>query len=304
MGIVVTEKSFIEKANIKHNNKYNYELINYVKAIKKITIICSIHGSFEQTPNSHLNGSGCPKCGRKIVEDSRKLSNEEFIERAKKVHNNYYTYENTNYIGYYEKVNITCPVHGNFTQKANKHLNGNICKKCANKNLMIDENEVIERCNIIHNNYYTYENFIYNGIYKPAIVTCKIHGDFIIKPVNHMHKKIGCKKCVNRTSSKGEKKWLDLLNIKNRNVYLNVGDKLLCVDGYDKKTNTIYEFYGDFFHGNPETYDQSELNPLLKETYGELYKKTIEKEELIKQSGFKLITIWEKEFKNKYKKNE
>lgn len=61
-GSYMDTKFFIEKANIKHNNLYNYSKVNYVKATEKVIIICSEHGEFQQTPNSHLNGSGCPKC--------------------------------------------------------------------------------------------------------------------------------------------------------------------------------------------------------------------------------------------------
>ena len=53
---------FIINANIKHNNKYDYSKINYINARTKIIIICKEHGDFEQQPDSHLRGSGCPYC--------------------------------------------------------------------------------------------------------------------------------------------------------------------------------------------------------------------------------------------------
>ena len=59
----------------------------------------------------------------------------------------------------------------------------------------------------------------------------------------------------------------------------------------------IYEFYGDFFHGNPDVHNKDDINPLLKETYGSLYNKTINKEKIILNSGYKLKTIWESEYK-------
>ena len=51
---------FIEKANLVHNNKYDYSLVNYINNKTKIKIICKLHGIFEQTPDSHLRGRGCP----------------------------------------------------------------------------------------------------------------------------------------------------------------------------------------------------------------------------------------------------
>ena len=62
---------FIKKAIINHGDKYDYSKIKYIKAIKNVVITCKIHGDFNQTPNSHLYGKGCPKCG-----GSAKLNNE------------------------------------------------------------------------------------------------------------------------------------------------------------------------------------------------------------------------------------
>ena len=45
-----------------HGKKYNYSKVNYVNAHSKVSIICPEHGKFEQTPNNHKNGNGCPQC--------------------------------------------------------------------------------------------------------------------------------------------------------------------------------------------------------------------------------------------------
>lgn len=54
--------TFIEKANIIHSNKYNYSEFTYTKSSYKSIIKCPIHGNFNQSPNNHLKGKGCPKC--------------------------------------------------------------------------------------------------------------------------------------------------------------------------------------------------------------------------------------------------
>ena len=53
-------KIFIEKSKKIHNSKYDYSLVKYVNNTTKVKIICPVHGVFEQTPASHLNGSECP----------------------------------------------------------------------------------------------------------------------------------------------------------------------------------------------------------------------------------------------------
>jgi hypothetical protein len=63
-------KDFVEKSKVKHDSKYNYDLVLYENCRSLVKIICPIHGEFEQTPNAHLYaGSGCEKCAR---EDRRK----------------------------------------------------------------------------------------------------------------------------------------------------------------------------------------------------------------------------------------
>jgi hypothetical protein len=57
-----TTEEFIVESNNIHNFKYDYSLVNYKSAHKKIKIICPEHGIFEQTPNSHLRGNKCMKC--------------------------------------------------------------------------------------------------------------------------------------------------------------------------------------------------------------------------------------------------
>ena len=62
IGVTKTTEQFIEDANKIHYNKYNYSKAKYEHSHKPIIIICSKHGEFRQTPNSHLSGKGCPKC--------------------------------------------------------------------------------------------------------------------------------------------------------------------------------------------------------------------------------------------------
>ena len=47
-----------------HGDKYDYSLVNYVNSHTKVKIICPKHGIFDQIPNSHLVGSGCPECNQ------------------------------------------------------------------------------------------------------------------------------------------------------------------------------------------------------------------------------------------------
>tara|TARA_Y100000034_G_C6794413_1_gene355933 strand:+ start:206 stop:937 length:732 start_codon:yes stop_codon:yes gene_type:complete len=61
-GIKYTQQEFIKKSNITHNNKYDYSLSEYKNFKTKVKIICPTHGIFNQQPNNHIFGQGCPKC--------------------------------------------------------------------------------------------------------------------------------------------------------------------------------------------------------------------------------------------------
>ncbi|MFZ4795968.1 MAG: zinc-ribbon domain-containing protein [Bacteroidia bacterium] len=106
--------------------------------------------------------------------------------------------------------------------------------------------------------------------------------------------------------SKKEILWLDSINIelKHRHKTLIINNKKYQVDAYVEETNTIYEFYGDFWHGNPKIYNPEKNNYKNKKKFKELYYKTIKRENEITKAGYKIITIWENEFEkaNKLKK--
>ena len=131
---VTDTKSFIEKASQIHNNYYDYSKVNYINSKTKVIIICPIHGEFEQTPENHLRGHGCNKCVLDKISlkntQNNTLSFDEFVERANKIHINKYTYIKQSYKNTREYIDIICPNHGLFKQRANSHLQGHGCPIC------------------------------------------------------------------------------------------------------------------------------------------------------------------------------
>ena len=189
----LTTEEFIEKAKLVHGNKYDYNESHYVKSNIKIIIKCDIHGNWEQTPASHLMGCGCPKCGNITVANKRKLSLEEFIEKASKLHNTKYTYNKVLYIDNHTKVKIICPLHGEFEQNPADHLSFKGCPRCAN-NQNYTNTEFIQRAVEIHGLKYSYIKTKYTHSKKKVIITCATHGDFEQQPNNHINGK-GCPAC-------------------------------------------------------------------------------------------------------------
>ena len=123
----ITRDKFIDKANGVHNGKYDYSKISFKDIHEKVTIICPIHGEFEQLAYEHLNGHGCAKC----AVDDTKLRLDEFIERSNVIHNFKYDYSKVKINGIKNPVEIICPIHGSFMQTPESHLKGSGCSICG-----------------------------------------------------------------------------------------------------------------------------------------------------------------------------
>ncbi len=106
--------------------------------------------------------------------------------------------------------------------------------------------------------------------------------------------------------------WLESI-MNSENVYIqhgenggefsfNPSDKKQKADGYCAETNTIYEFHGDYWHGNPTLYESNFVNSVNYKTMGELYQKTIERENKIKSLGYNLVVMWENDWNKLNKK--
>lgn len=220
-GLTMTKRAktlsqFIEEAVEVHGTKYDYSKIQYVNTYTKIIIICPIHGEFEQTPKSHLRGYQCNKCTR----EASKLTTEEFITRAVKVHGDRYDYLGTTYKDMKTNVSVVCPIHGEFTQRPYDHLQGRGCKKCGGTNPLTTE-EFIERAKQVHKNKYDYSKskYILNDI-KVEIV-CHKHGSFWQSAHAHLNGSgcSGCNQSGFNTSKPGILYYLKITTDDNQELY-------------------------------------------------------------------------------------
>lgn len=246
---------FIKKSNIKHSNKYDYSKVNYINSTEKVCIICPIHGEFWQTPQAHVRGDGCPKCA--IESKKKKLSSNynEFINKAKKIHNNEYSYDKVTYINSSTKVCITCKKHGDFWMTPSAHLNGQKCPKCQGKGL--NTSEIIELCKEVHGEKYDYSKVIFTKMHDKVPIICPKHGIFMQSMSKHISKKQGCPICAIEERSEKKRSNSDELikkaNIIHNNKYdyskvsfNNINDKveIIC-----KKHGSFFQRFYDHIHG-------------------------------------------------------
>ena len=185
-GKLATEE-FIQRAKEVHGDKYDYSKVEYKGNKNKVCIICPEHGEFWQTPNSHLQGQGCPKCVGK------NKTTEEFIIEAREVHGDKYDYSKVEYVNTQTPVCIICPEHGEFWQKPNIHLSGSGCPSCI-KNKKLNIEDFITKAREVHGDKYDYSKVEYvNSVTKVCII-CPEHGEFWQAPGKHLMGQ-GCPNC-------------------------------------------------------------------------------------------------------------
>ena len=196
-----TTDDFINKAHGIHGFKYDYSKVEYNGALEKVCIICPEHGEFWQTPNNHINNKrGCPKCGNKKSWDERgRITINDFIEKAKKVHGNKYDYSKAEYVNTKTKVCIICPEHGEFWQTPAKHLNGQGCPKCGVTNIWdmrgrTTNSDFIEAAKEVHGDKYDYSKVVYKRRDTKVCIICPEHGEFWQTPAKHLNGQ-GCPVC-------------------------------------------------------------------------------------------------------------
>jgi len=126
---------------------------------------------------------------------SRKLTQEEFVIKAKAVHGDKYDYSMVDYVNYSTKVKIICKEHGEFEQTPNNHLNGKGCGKCSVKSRSYDTKIFIEKAKEVHGDKYNYSLVSYINNASKINIICHKHGEFKQTPNSHLNGN-GCKKCA------------------------------------------------------------------------------------------------------------
>lgn len=245
-----------------------------------------------------------------------------FIDRAKALHGDLYDYALVpgTYVNAKTPVSIICRTHGAFTQvpdqhartyNTTKHKNTGGCPICSHESRTRtrsnSQQQFLDNARSVHGCRYQYDHAVYVNAHTKIIITCVEHGPFRMSPKDHVTGKQGCRQCCYRKHHSGKAiRWLEKIE-QQRGVMLQrigrgqeyrVPSTRYHVDGYDPNTNTVYEFYGDRFHGNPDKYGEEErCHPFdAVVTAGELYQKTMNRERELIALGYSVVSLWESEF--------
>ena len=255
--------------------------------------------------NTRANGNGCPYCRKSPYKICKHQS---FAWKFPDLYEKLWDKERSKICGY------------EVTPYSNKKAFFK-CKKCLNSKLCIIQN-------ISNGQGYcltcsghekkTDELFrqqvfeMYNGKYTPitiyksikALMTFKCHEhnkEYEQTPNNFLQGAIGCPKCQPIGWSRAAQEWIESVE-SAEGVHIQHApreqEKVIGgykVDGWCEETQTIYEFHGDYWHGNPKKYQwrMDEVNMSNGKTFGQLYDETCKKTQHLRSLGYRVIEKWE-----------
>lgn len=208
--------TFIEKARAVHGDKYDYSLVEYTSAFNRVTIICPIHGEFQQQPNNHLQGKGCSRCADEYRGMNCRSNTEEFITKSRNIHGDLYDYSLVEYTKNNQEVKIICKEHGEFEQKPSSHLRGSGCRRCAslkgatasrssNRKGALTQEQFLQKCREAHGDKYDYSKAVYINAHEKVTIICPEHGPFEKSARKHTDRGQGCLKCSRKALADSKK---------------------------------------------------------------------------------------------------
>ena len=211
-----TTEQFIAQAVAVHGSTYDYSLVDYVKALSDVTIVCKVHGAFQQNANLHLKGRGCRQCGIERRALNSRHDTEWFIEEARKIHVDRFDYSTTKYVTSSDKVTIVCKEHGAIHIAPYDHLRGPGCPRCSHASAgaerRIPFDEFKSRAMEVHGERYSYMEEGYLDSKTPCTILCAAHGSFLQIPNDHLGGH-GCKACSGSNGENEVAAFLDKLGV-------------------------------------------------------------------------------------------
>lgn len=312
-----------------HNHLYPSKAVSlrlgeeYVNLNTPIAFNCAGCGNTFTTLPRYITikHSGCPKCAI-LTTSSKNNQSHKFVEKLN-TRNTIYPPVNVSvghqYIGIHKKLQFECyHNHAPWTATPASILQGHGCPECGllktQKSHLYTHDEfvgLLTQKNINHPYKQTYlsDNQEYVGFRSKLQFFCNDNHTWHTTPDNILNGKSGCPYCAtSKTFSFMAIDWLTsieqsdnitIMHRGNSQTEYSIPNTRYTADGYCKETNTVYEFHGNYWHGNPKMFFKDDMNDRVGKTYGELYAETSKKEAKIKSLGYNLVTIWEDEYDNK-----
>lgn len=282
----------------KQDDLFSFDESSYKGISRPMEIEClSCRSTFTKAPKQLIYEKiGCPVCAAKSRGDSQRRTFKQFLALAQEKHGNKFTYHDAPDAKYGNECTVdrTCNTcNTREKQFVQSHIFGNGCKTCSGMRKHTTESFIELSKKIWENEGFDYSSVVYVNNKVPVTLRCKKKHEYQCAPSNHMSKR-GCPHCaMKKFVSAGETEWLDSLKIpaSNRNVWISVNGQKFNVDGLNGMT--VYEYYGDFWHGNPARFKPDQVNVYCGLTMAELHEHTMEREQLLRDGGYVVMRMWE-----------
>lgn len=169
----------------------------------KVPLWCTVHEEFfVQQAANHMNGQGCPKCGKDVYKAKRRKSDP--VADFQAVHGNLYDYSRMVYANVQTPIEIVCETHGSFWQKPNAHLTGHGCPDCWENRRRafgaarteVYRDAYAERAARVHGGRYAILKAPESS-QDDVVLVCTKHGEFRQKAYSHLDGH-GCWQCGQR----------------------------------------------------------------------------------------------------------
>ena len=289
---------------------------------------CNVHGNFTRMlAGSRYNRYLCDSCAvdarcnsNRENAKTQRLDLEKLSGEFKILHNNLYEYCATDEKN---KIGIYCKIHGLFSLYICSHKKGAGCPACkkqkitdkkvysanirkligksnvvyANKQKTISKKVILELFRNSHGDKFDYIWVDFTGKSGTVVVVCSEHGNTTQIIDEHIKSVYGCRHCANYSVSSAELDWLASMGVQNKQKVIRHDLGHFKVDGFVEETNTVYEYFGDYWHGHPRLWGDYPfgINNRNKKMFIELFDETDKRLTIIRSLGYNIKYIWESE---------
>lgn len=304
-----TTEKFIEEGIKKYGDAHDYSKTIYTTWTDWVIIGCNLCGKdFRKQPRKYFGstGSGCIRPGCK-KQTSIPRPKEQVLRLLNEKNGDRFEYDLSKYQNMHSKADAKCKLCNQiFEIYVSRHAYQTIenCPNCASnrpKKYGSLEDWKLKRgqtAALVHNDQYDYSEMDYSraSIKVNGIRCKKCDTKFSMFWSVHMNG-YGCPTCFPpQIHSMPERNWLQKLEIPEENWQIKIPQTRWRVDAL--VGNTIYEFYGSFYHGDPRMGPPEKYNPISKKTFGELYYNTMVRYNTLIHMGYEIKFVWELDWNN------
>ena len=279
----------------------------YTGVNKKHLLECGVcQYSWTATLNNVIRGaSGCPACSNKAKRDMSWLSGQLQLLNSTRVIQ--VRLLSDTFSGMHSSIAVACDNNHQWNVTISNLINGEqTCRICTGKAKKSTE-QFINQLAVLRSDVSVVECSVYTRAHDNMSFRCSNSHTWRTKPISVLLGS-GCPYCVTKGYSKVAIDWLNSISLatgeriqhaENGGEYL-IPDTKWYADGYCVATNTIYEFYGSVYHGDLELFEpDARCHPFNKQVTAKyLHEKTIAREDEIRNLGYNVISIWEREYAN------